>query len=513
MNLTELVETSARIAQTSRRLEKIDLLAGLLRRLAAEEIPVAVHFLSGSLRQGRIGIGFAAFRQLLGAPCADAPQLSLREVDDSFGRIAATAGAGSSRTRLGELQELLRRATQQEREFLFRLVLGELRQGSLEGIMAESIARAAALPAAKIRRAQMVSGSLADVATAAVIEGESGLDRFGIRIFSPVQPMLAQTAADTNEALQELGDAALEYKLDGARIQAHKSGREVHIFSRALNEVTTALPEVVESLLQISNREIILDGEAIALRADGRPHPFQTTMRRFGRKLNVAEMRDQLPMASFFFDCLYLDGETLIDRPTEERFSLLHEALPAASLIPRIVTSSSETAASFALEALRAGHEGLMAKALDAPYEAGSRGKSWLKVKQAHTLDLVILAAEWGHGRRRGWLSNLHLGARDPQSGQYVMLGKTFKGLTDEMLEWQTRRLLELEASRDDWTVYVRPGVVVEVAFNDIQFSPHYPAGLALRFARIKRYRDDKTPEQADTIGTVRAMHEMGRNR
>jgi DNA ligase-1 len=359
----------------------------------------------------------------------------------------------------------------------------------------------------------MVSGSLADVGAAALAEGEAGLDRFGIRIFGPVQPMLAQTAADAAEAMQQLGDAALEYKLDGARIQAHKSGSEVHIFSRALNEVTPAIPEVVEILLQAPGREMIVDGEAIALRPDGSPHPFQTTMRRFGRKLNVVEMRDRLPMTSFFFDCLYLDGETLIDRSTEERFAALREAMPAASLIPRIVTGSPERAGRFAMDALRAGHEGIMAKALDAPYEAGNRGKSWLKVKQAHTLDLVVLAAEWGHGRRRGWLSNLHLGARDPESGQFVMLGKTFKGMTDEMLEWQTRRLLELEASRDDWTVHVRPGLLVEVAFNDIQVSPHYPAGLALRFARVKRYRDDKTPEQADTIATVRAIHETGKSR
>jgi DNA ligase-1 len=510
MTLTELVETSIRIAQTSRRLEKIDLLGGLLRRLAPEEIPVAVHYLSGSLRQGRIGIGYAAFRQFLAAPAVDSPRLSMLAVDEAFERIAAIAGSGSSRSRLSVLDDLLRRATRQEKDFLFRLVLGELRQGSLEGIMAESIARAASLPAGMVRRAVMVSGSLAEVGKVALSEGGSGLERFGIRIFSPVQPMLAQTAADTGEALQELGDAALEYKMDGARIQAHKSGSEVHIFSRALNELTPAIPEVVDALLRVRNREIILDGEAIALREDGRPHAFQTTMRRFGRKLNVSELRDRLPVTAFFFDCLYVDGEALIDHSTEERFSVLRDALPEGSLIPRTVTNSPETAANFALEALRAGHEGLMAKALDAPYEAGTRGKTWLKVKHAHTLDLVVLAAEWGHGRRRGRLSNLHLGARDAQSGQFVMLGKTFKGMTDEMLEWQTAKLLELEVSRDDWTVYVRPALVTEIAVNDIQVSPHYPAGLALRFARVKRYRPDKTPEQADTIDTVRAIHGVG---
>jgi DNA ligase 1 len=320
--------------------------------------------------------------------------------------------------------------------------------------------------------------------------------------------MLAQPADDLADALGTLGRAALEYKLDGARVQVHKAGSEVRVYSRRLNEVTAAVPEIVEAVQGLPFGEAILDGEAIALRPDGWPQPFQITMRRFGRKLDVAAMRQSLPLAAFFFDALALDGTNLIDLPAGERFAALGAAVPANLRIPRTVSERTDEALAFAAQALAAGHEGIMAKALGAPYEAGARGRSWLKVKTATTLDLVVLAAEWGHGRRQGWLSNLHLGARDPAAGGFVMLGKTFKGLTDRMLAWQTEQFLAREIARDRYTVYVRPELVVEIAFNDLQASPHYPGGLALRFARVKGYRPDKGAEDADTIETVRTIYQ-----
>jgi DNA ligase-1 len=353
----------------------------------------------------------------------------------------------------------------------------------------------------------MLAGDLKVVAQAALGEGQAGLARFGLQLMQPVQPMLAQPAEDLEDALAQLGRAAFEWKLDGARIQVHKSQDEVRVFSRRLNDVTVAVPEIVETVRRLPLQEAILDGEAIALRANGRPQPFQLTMRRFGRRLDIPKLQAELPLACWFFDALTLDGESLIERPNEARFTALAAALPAELLIPRTVTDRLPDARSFVAEALARGHEGAMAKALDAPYEAGARGKSWLKVKQAHTLDLVVLAAEWGNGRRRGWLSNLHLGARDPATGGFVMLGKTFKGLTDQMLAWQTEQFLAREIGRDPYTVYVRPELVVEIAFNDLQASPHYPGGLALRFARVKAYRPDKRADDADTIATVRAIY------
>jgi DNA ligase-1 len=448
------------------------------------------------------------FREALGEAAAAAQSLALTEVNEAFRDIAATTGPGSTSERVRRLRGLLARATDEERDFLLRLALGELRQGSLAGLMAEAIARASGVPLARVRRAIMVSGDLAAVGRMALEKGEEGLDAFDIRLFQPLEPMLAHTADDVAAALEALGTASLEYKMDGARVQAHKGGGEVRIYTRGLNEVTVAVPEVVEAIAALPVREAILDGEVLALRADGMPQPFQITMRRFGRKLNVEEMRGRLPVAAFLFDCLYLEGESLIDRSTAERIAALSGAVPVELRMPQASTGDRAEAEAFAAAALAAGHEGIMAKALDAPYEAGNRGKSWLKIKRAHTLDLVILAAEWGHGRRQGWLSNLHLGARDPEKGGFVMLGKTFKGLTDGMLEWQTRRLLELELARDAWTVYVRPDLVVEIAFSDVQASPRYPAGLALRLARVKRYRTDKPAAEADTIATVRQIFE-----
>jgi DNA ligase-1 len=399
------------------------------------------------------------------------------------------------------------RATSEEQQFLLQLLIGELRQGALEGIMIDAIAAAAAIPASHVRRAAMYSKSLGAVAVAAFGEGSGALEQFQLELFSPVSPMLAQTAVDVIEALNQLGEAAFEWKMDGARIQAHKLDDEVRIYTRSLNEVTDALPEIVESVRAFPGRTLVLDGEAIAFGAFGRPQPFQITMRRFGRKLNVGALRAELPIQAFFFDCLRAGEQSITDRPTRERFQALEKAVPASMLIPRLVTSSADTARAFYDSAIAAGHEGLMAKSLDAAYEAGNRGSDWLKIKRAHTLDLVVLAVEWGHGRRTGKLSNLHLGALEPTTGEYVMLGKTSKGLTDAMLEWQTREFLARETHRDQWTVHVRPELVVEIAFSDLQASIRYPGGLALRLARVKRYRGDKRAEDADTMESVRKIY------
>jgi len=503
--LADLVDASTRAAQTASRLGKRDAIAACLRAAAPDEVEIAVAFLSGERRQGRLGIGYATLSELRGGGAA-APSLTLREVDDAFARIAATKGKGSAAERGAQLAALFARATRAEQDFLVRLLVGELRQGALEGVMIEAIAAAAGVAVADVRRAAMFAGDLGAVARAALTAGAAGLARFAIELQRPVQPMLAQPAEDIADALARLGTAAFEWKLDGARVQVHKAGGDVRVFTRNLNEVTAAVPEIVEAVRAAPARELILDGEAIALAADGAPQPFQVTMRRFGRKLDVDALRAELPLAAFFFDVLKRDGESLVDRPARERFAALADAVPSALVVPRLVTSDAAAAQAFYADALARGHEGVMAKALDAPYEAGSRGAAWLKVKRAHTLDLVVLAAEWGHGRRRGWLSNLHLGARDPAGG-FVMLGKTFKGLTDELLEWQTRELLAREIGRDDDTVYVRPELVVEIAFNDLQASPQYPGALALRFARVKRYRPDKRPEDADTIDAVRAIY------
>lgn len=508
MLLHEIVETSRRVSGTSARLQKIELLAACLRRAGPQETPIAVAYLSGELRQRRVGVGPATLRDALTVTPAEAPALGLGDVDAAIERLTALTGRGSAARRTQALRDLLARTTAEEQSFLARLLHGELRQGALEGVMVEAIARAASLQAEDVRRAFMLSGDLGAVAAAALLEGAAGLRRFSLQLFRPIHPMLAETAQDVKDALAHIGTAALEYKLDGARVQVHRGGDDVRVFTRSLNDVTGAVPEIVEAVRTLPGREIVLDGEAIALRRDGTPEPFQVTMRRFGRKLDVSRTRVELPLACFFFDCLYLEGESWIDRPAEQRFAALVDAVPAALIIPRRVTDEVAVAEAFLQEALRKGHEGVMAKALDARYEAGARGASWLKVKPAHTLDLVVLAAEWGHGRRRGWLSNLHLGARDPAAGGFVMLGKTFKGMTDEMLEWQTQRLLEIETSRDDYTVHVRPELVVEIAFNDLQMSPHYPGGLALRFARVKGYRPDKGPYDADTIDTVRGIYE-----
>jgi DNA ligase 1 len=506
MLLAELVATSRRVADVSGRLDKIGALAQFIAKLTPQEIEIGVAFLSGETRQGRIGVGPALLREAWQASPASSTSLDLIEVDQRLGAIAQAKGSGSNAERARRLGELFGAAAAPEREFLSRLMTGELRQGALAGIVAEAVAKAAQLPASEIRRAAMLVGDLKAVARVALSEGSSGLARYAVTLFRPVEPMLAQPAEDVDQALRELGRSALEWKVDGARVQAHKSDRDVRVYTRNLNDVTNAVPEIVEALQALPARELILDGETIALKADGAPQPFQITMRRFGRKLHVERLRAELPLSAMFFDCLYCDGESLVDRPGTERFGTLAQALPQTLIVPRLVTEDSEQARTFFEDAIRRGHEGVMAKSLTAPYQAGSRGSAWLKVKLARTLDLVVLAAEWGNGRRKGWLSNLHLGARDPATGQYVMLGKTFKGMTDAMLTWQTQALQKLEIERDAYTVYVRPELVVEIAFNDLQASSQYPGGLALRFARVKRYRTDKQAADADTIDTVRAI-------
>jgi DNA ligase-1 len=507
--LDEIARTSAEIARTPARLAKIERLAGTLRRLRPDEIAVAVAYLSGELPQGSIGVGWASLRDLP-EPAAE-PSLQLLDVDAALRRIRAATGRGSQAARRKELSDLFSRATEGERRFLTDLLLGELRQGALEGIMVEAVARATGVPASDVRRAMMVAGDLGTVASAAAAEGARGLRLFRLTVLQPVQPMLAQTADGIGEALARIHPAAVEWKLDGARIQVHRRGGEVRAFTRNLAEITDRVPEIVEAIDALSVEAIILDGEAIALRPDGRPHPFQVTMGRFGSRLGIAQMRGAVPLSPFFFDCLHLDGQDLIDRPEEERFAALASRLPGEQVVPRAVVEDRGDAEAFMESALEGGHEGVMVKSPDAPYEAGRRGASWLKVKRAHTLDLVVLAAEWGHGRRRGWLSNLHLGAREPRTGEFVMLGKTFKGLTDRVLAWQTERLQQLETHRDAYTVYVRPELVIEVAFDGLQESTRYPGGVALRFARVKGYRPDKGPEDADTIDTVRAIFEASR--
>jgi DNA ligase-1 len=506
--LASLVQASQRVAVTAARLAKVRELAAVLKTLTPAEIEIAVHYLSGEITQGRIGLGYASVRAAMPESAADTESLSLADVDDYLTTLEAIRGAGSQARRTEVLREMMSRATAAEQQFLLRLIMGELRQGALAGIMIDVIAAAAGLPAARVRRAAMFSKSLGAVARAAMLEGASALDAFELELFSPVSPMLAQTAADVGEALSEIsGEIAFEWKMDGARIQVHKVDQEVRIYTRGLNEVTAAIPEVVDSVRGFAERTLVLDGEAIAFDSAGRPHPFQITMRRFGRKLNVEASRSALPIQAFFFDCLRLGAATLVDRPTRERFSALASAVPAAALIPRLVTASQPAAQAFYDAAIAAGHEGLMAKSLDAPYEAGNRGAGWRKIKRAHTLDLMVLAAEWGHGRRTGKLSNLHLGALEKNTGEYVMLGKTFKGLTDAMLEWQTRELLARETRRDEWTVFVRPELVVEIAFSDLQASTRYPGGIALRLARVKRYRDDKRAQDADTMESVRKIY------
>ena len=506
MLLSEIAEVSRAVAGTSARLAKIDMLAAALREAGPLEVPIAVAYLSGELPQRQIGVGWAALRD--GFAPAGTPTLTLSEVDAGFSAIGAVSGKGSAAARKALVGELFGRATPDEQRFLVGLLSGELRQGALEGVMTEAVARAADVPVAEVRRAMMLRGSLGVVAAAALSGGSAALAGFGLEVGRPVRPMLAASAPGMEDALAKTagpgGPAAVEWKLDGIRIQAHLSGGNVRLFTRTLDDITARLPEVVAVLAELPVRAAVLDGELIALREDGRPLPFQDTA---SRTATTEAGGPAVPLSVFLFDALHLDGADLIDAGGQQRHAALARAVPAELLMPRLVTASAEEATAFFTDALAHGHEGVVVKSLTAPYAAGRRGAGWIKVKPRHTLDLVVLAVEWGHGRRRGWLSNLHLGARDPATGGFVMLGKTFKGLTDELLTWQTERLLALEERRDSYTVYVRPELVVEIAFDGVQRSPRYPGGLALRFARVLRYREDKTAAEADTIDTLRALN------
>jgi DNA ligase-1 len=506
--LANLVGASQRVRDTASRLGKVREMAAFLRSLSPDEIEIAVQYLAGGIPQGRSGIGYSILQRVAAeSTAASHAALSIQDLDASLAHVASIAGSGSGARRAQTLRDLFSRLTQPEREFVIALLVGELRQGALGGVMLDAIAAAADAPIAQLRRAAMHSNGLGAVARTALVDGAHALGKYQLQLFSPVAPMLAQTAANVTEALTQLaGEVIFEWKMDGARIQVHKRAEEIHIYTRALNEVTAALPEIVDSLRAQAAQELILDGEAIAFDKHERPLPSQVTMRRFGRKLDVEALRRTLPIRAFFFDCLYLDGRSIADSATRERYAALAQAIPATLRVPRLVTSSQIDAQQFFEAALAAGHEGVMAKSPDAAYEAGNRGASWLKIKRVHSLDLVVLAAEWGHGRRVGKLSNLHLGALDTASGKYVMLGKTFKGLTDAMLEWQTRELLARETHRTQWTVYVRPELIVEIAFSDLQTSSRYPGGMALRLARVKRYRDDKRIEEADTMESVRRI-------
>jgi DNA ligase 1 len=504
MLLADLEATSDAVRATASRRAKVEALAACLPALAPEERVAGVSFLAGEPRQRPIGVGWASLREL--PPPAPAPSLTVGEVDAAFADIAAATGAGSQARRRRALAELFGRATQAEQGFLRALLLGDLRQGALEGVMVDAVAAAAGIAAAEVRRALMLRGDVGAVGAAALDGGAAALAGFRLEVGRPLHPMLAQPATDLADALARVSPAAIEWKLDGARIQVHRRDGDVAVFTRSLDDVTDRVPEAVEAALALPARALVLDGEAIALRDDDRPHPFQVTASRFGSRRSVAELRRAIPLTPVFFDVLHADGDDLLDRPATERFAALDALVPATGRVPRETVGDHAAADAFLRDALGRGHEGAMVKALDAPYRAGSRGAGWLKVKVHHTLDLVVLAAEWGHGRRRGWLSNLHLGALAPDGG-FVMLGKTFKGLTDAMLAWQTERLLALATARDEWKVTVRPELVVEVAFDGVQTSPRYPGGVALRFARVVRHRPDKRAHEADTIETVLAIH------
>jgi len=506
MMLNDLVLTSKLVADTSSRLEKIALLAALLKRLAPNEIPIAVGFLTGWPRQGKLGIGWAGVSEARPVVSATDATLDLDEVDRAFTELQAIRGKRSASERRRLLSELLARSTSDEQSFLGALAIGEVRQGALDGVLTEAVAKAAGVRGDRVRRAVMLAGDLGSVAEGLLREGESALARYALQLFRPIQPMLADSAPNVADALTTLGTAVLEWKLDGARVQVHRQDDRVAIYTRSLNDVTAAVPEVVEAVRQLPAREIILDGEVIALMDSGKPMAFQDTMRRVGRRLDVESLRSTMPVTPFFFDVLRVDGEDLLDEPLTARLARLDAIVPSPLRVPRLTTADVAAASQFAEDAIERGHEGVMAKLPSAPYAAGRRGSAWLKVKTPRTLDLVVLAAEWGSGRRKGWLSNLHLGARDPATGGFIMLGKTFKGMTDEILEWQTKELLARQTHRDGHVVFVRPELVVEVAFNEVQRSSQYPGGVTLRFARIKGYRSDKPANEADTIEAVRAF-------
>lgn len=504
MKLAELVSTADEVAATSSRLAKIDALARLLSRADADEIPALVGLLLAAPRQGRLGVGWRGLTALDFEPATD-ETLTLVDVDASFDRLVAASGPGSATARVDVLVQLAGLATAPEWDFLSRAMLGELRTGALAGVLLDAIARAADRPVASVRRAAMLSGDLGDTAVIALTRSADELDAVGLMVGRPVLPMLASTAATPTDALEITGEASVEYKLDGARIQVHRHGDDVGVYTRSLADITHRVPEIVEIVRSLPAHRLILDGETLALDEDGGPRPFQETMSRFG-----ADASRELALRPWFFDVLHVDGRDLIDEPLATRLDEL-ERVTGAWRMPGVVTESAADAEALSREALAAGHEGVVVKALDSTYTAGRRGKSWVKVKPVLTYDLVVLGAEWGSGRRRGWLSNLHLGARDAdgefgEPGGFVMVGKTFKGLTDELLRWQTETFPEFEVSRSSYAVMMRPALVVEIAIDGVQHSPRYPGGVALRFARVKGYRPDKGAADADSIQALRAL-------
>ncbi|GAC49267.1 ATP-dependent DNA ligase [Gordonia aichiensis] len=502
MKLTRVVTASAEMAATRSRKRKTAELVELLRAASDDEVPIVVTWLSGEVPQGKLGVGWRSLAAVDAPPVAR-PELDVVDVDDVFELLAAARGAGSAAARSAQLTGLFGRATVEEQEFLRRLMTGELRQGSLAGLMVDAVAAATGQSVDLVRRAHMLTGSLSETAVLATHGGEEALRGVQLEVGRAIAPMLATPADDLESAIADLGpDLVVDFKLDGARIQVHRSGDDVWVFTRTLRDVTARVPDLVAAVLELHCTTVILDGETLMLSDDGRPRPFQETMSRFGSAVDEQNPRLLQP---FFFDCLHLDGRDLIDLPLTARLEDLDSIAPQYR-IPSVVDPGVEQAQFQFDAAIAAGHEGVMVKSRSGVYAAGRRGRSWQKVKPVHTLDLVVLAAEWGSGRRRGWLSNLHLGARDPEGGPPVMVGKTFKGLTDEILRWQTDEFPRHEVSRTEYTVFLRPEIVVEIELDGVQRSSRYPGGVALRFARVLRYRPDKTAAEADTIDAVRGL-------
>ncbi|MDQ1031601.1 DNA ligase-1 [Streptomyces umbrinus] len=510
MLLHRLARVSQEVAATSARSRKTALLAELFRDAEADDVPIVIPYLAGRLPQGRLGIGW----KILGTPVppAEEPTLTVREVDARLTDLGKVSGAGSQAERARLVGELMGACTEPEQRFLLGLIGGEVRQGALDAVAVEGLAQATGAPSADVRRAVMLAGSLQTVAERLLADGPGALTEFRLTVGRPVQPMLAHSASSVAEATDKLGACAVEEKLDGIRVQVHRDGDDVRLYTRTLDDITDRLPELTSAARELKGEHFILDGEVIAFDEGGRPRSFQDIAGRVGSRVDVATAAEAVPVSPVFFDALSVDGRDLLDLPFAERHTELARLVPEPMRVRRTLVAdpaderARAAAEQFLTDTLKRGHEGVVLKALDAPYSAGRRGASWLKVKPVHTLDLVVLAAEWGHGRRTGKLSNLHLGARNPD-GSFAMLGKTFKGLTDVMLAWQTERLQELAVEDNGWVVTVRPELVVEIAYDGLQRSTRYPAGVTLRFARVVRYREDKTPAQADTVETLLATH------
>ncbi|MFC8663768.1 ATP-dependent DNA ligase [Streptomyces sp. NPDC057199] len=510
MLLHRLARVSQEVAATSARSRKTALLAELFRDAEADDVPIVIPYLAGRLPQGRLGIGW----KILGTPVppAEEPTLTVREVDARLTDLGKVSGTGSQAERARLVGELMGACTEPEQRFLLGLIGGEVRQGALDAVAVEGLAQATGAPSADVRRAVMLAGSLQTVAERLLADGPESLAGFRLTVGRPVQPMLAHSASSVTEAIDKLGSCAVEEKLDGIRVQVHRDGDDVRLYTRTLDDITDRLPELTSAARELKGEHFILDGEVIAFDEGGRPRSFQDIAGRVGSRVDVATAAEAVPVSPVFFDALSVDGRDLLDLPFADRHAELARLVPEPMRVRRTLVAdpadarARAAAEQFLADTLKRGHEGVVLKGLDAPYSAGRRGASWLKVKPVHTLDLVVLAAEWGHGRRTGKLSNLHLGARNPD-GSFAMLGKTFKGLTDALLTWQTERLQELAVEDNGWVVTVRPELVVEIAYDGLQRSTRYPAGVTLRFARVVRYREDKTPAQADTVETLLAAH------